>query len=185
MDFTSYSIMSPRPALAISLYVRGRRALVVGDDPVAAERVVRLKEAGAEVVLVSAADYVASLCQGAFVVLCCDAAAATAVSADARKHSALTYVLDRPDLSDFAMPALVQRGPVQLAITTSGQAPALARRLREEFRRLFASSGTMLDELVAELARVRIELPPTTRKDRLNEIARRLHIDGRIEIAKE
>lgn len=174
--------MSLRPALAIALYVRGRRTLVIGEGPIADERVARLTEAGAEVVSVSAANYATTACQGAFLVLCCDAALGEPVARDARANGALAYVLDRPDLSDFAMPALVQRGPLQLAISTSGQAPALARRLREEFKRLISSSGAALDELVAELARLRLELPPAVRKERLNEIARRLRIDGRIDV---
>lgn len=40
-------------------------------------------------------------------------------------------VVDRPDLSDFLTPSIIDRGDVVVAISTGGSAPALGRRLRE------------------------------------------------------
>src|SRR5262245_22399312 len=107
-------MMSPRPALAVSLYVLGRRCLVIGEGAMAAERVSRLSAAGAEVVLVPKAAYRPELCSGAFMVFICDATLASTVARDARVRGGLVYVLDNPELSDCAMPALVRRGPVQI-----------------------------------------------------------------------
>src|SRR5439155_20383409 len=44
---------------------------------------------------------------------------------------------DQPEYSTFTLPALVQRGPLRIAISTSGVSPALAKRLREDLEPLF------------------------------------------------
>lgn len=48
----------------------------------------------------------------------------------ARAEGALVNVIDRPELSDFIVPAIIDRGSVVVAISTGGAAPVLARRLR-------------------------------------------------------
>ena len=53
------------------------------------------------------------------------------VWAEATTERALLNVVDVPSLCSFIAPAVVERGPVSVAISTSGQSPALARRLRE------------------------------------------------------
>jgi siroheme synthase (precorrin-2 oxidase/ferrochelatase) len=166
----------------VSLYVSGRRCLVVGSGPLAEERVGRLRDAGAVVELVAAERYHAGLCDGAFLVFACDAAIAPAVSADARGRGILVYCLDLPDLSDLAMPALARRGPLSIAISTDAVAPALSRRLREELERLLATGGEALDELIAELGRRRDELPRGGRKETLSALAGTLSIEGRIRV---
>jgi siroheme synthase-like protein len=145
----------------------------------AAERSSRLAAAGAEVVSVPRAEYRADLLADAFMVFCLDAGLAPTVSRDARLRGVLVYVLDRPDLSDCAMPALVRRGPVQNAVSTDGHAPALARRLREELERLLATVGLDFDAFVAELARRRED---RLGRDGLYEEASRLSIEGRVKI---
>jgi siroheme synthase-like protein len=150
----------------------------------AAERASRLSAAGAEVVSVSRAEYRADLLAGLFMVFCLDAGLAPTVSRDARLRGVLVYVLDKPDLSDCAMPALVRRGPVQIAISTDGHAPSLARRLREELERLLAANGPELDAFVAELAQLREDLPGSQR-DALYELASRLSIEGRVKIRRD
>ena len=56
---------------------------------------------------------------------------------EARRHGVLCNVVDAPDLCDFYYPAIVQRGALQIAVSTSGQSPALAQRLRKELEDQF------------------------------------------------
>jgi precorrin-2 dehydrogenase/sirohydrochlorin ferrochelatase len=175
-------MMSPRPALSVSLYVLGRRCLVVGEGPMAAERAGRLSAAGAEVVLLAKSEYRADLLSGVFMVFCCDASMGPAVSRDARMRGVLVYVLDLPDLSDLAMPALVRRGPVQISVSTDGIAPSLSRRLREQLEHLLAANGVEFDAFVEDLARQREETLSPARRERLYDVASRLVIEGRVKI---
>ena len=58
------------------------------------------------------------------------------LSAAARKANIPVNVVDRPDLSNFVTPGIVDRDPVLVAIGSSGAAPVLVRRLREQIERL-------------------------------------------------
>ncbi|MBV9540491.1 MAG: siroheme synthase [Alphaproteobacteria bacterium] len=56
---------------------------------------------------------------------------AEALTRAARASGVLVNVEDVPELCDFHVPAIVRRGDLVLTASTGGQAPGLARRLRE------------------------------------------------------
>jgi siroheme synthase-like protein len=55
----------------------------------------------------------------------------------ARRSGALCNAVDDPPNCDFYYPAVVRRGSLQIAISTSGESPSLAARLRAELERQF------------------------------------------------
>lgn len=53
-----------------------------------------------------------------------------AVAEQAKAHNIPVNVVDQPDLSDFIVPSVLSRPPLQVAISSGGGAPVLARLLR-------------------------------------------------------
>src|SRR3546814_9966530 len=80
-----------------------------------------------------------------------DAVVNRAVADAARERSLLVNVVDDADLSSFHVPARVERGPLQVAISSGGGAPMLARRLREQLERQLDESLGRSEEHTSEL----------------------------------
>ena len=55
-----------------------------------------------------------------------------AVFAEAEERGCLVNVVDVPELCNFIVPSVVRRGPFQIAISTAGAAPAVAKRVRRK-----------------------------------------------------
>ncbi len=61
------------------------------------------------------------------------------VAKESKRLSIPLNVADNPDLGDFIVPSVVRKGPVVVAVSTSGLLPVLARKLKEEIElKLFA-----------------------------------------------
>lgn len=92
---------------------------------------------------------------------------------EATRRGVLCNIVDVPALCDFYYPAVVQRGALQIAISTAGQSPALAQRLRKE---LEAQFGTEYDAWLEQLGDERDKLfaerrDPDERKRLLHDLA--------------
>lgn len=161
----------------VNLRLAGRRVLVVGGGKVARARVLGLREAGAQVDVVAPRlddelDALAragaitaarrawqpdDLAGAAIVVVAIDDREASArIAGAARARGVPCTVADQPALCDFTMPSVGRRGPITVAVSTGGLAPALAARLR---RRLVATIGDDDVAIAHGSAAVRRALP--------------------------
>jgi precorrin-2 dehydrogenase / sirohydrochlorin ferrochelatase len=71
---------------------------------------------------------------------------------EAQSRRILCNVVDVPEQCDFYYPAVVQRGDLQIAISTSGQSPSLAQKIRQQLERQY---GPGYAHWVAELGETR------------------------------
>jgi uroporphyrin-III C-methyltransferase / precorrin-2 dehydrogenase / sirohydrochlorin ferrochelatase len=63
-----------------------------------------------------------------------------AVAAAAHEAAIPVNIVDRPELSSFIIPSIVDRSPVTIGISTNGTSPVLARRLREQIETLLPAN---------------------------------------------
>lgn len=72
-----------------------------------------------------------------------------AVAAAANGAAIPVNIVDRPDLSCFIVPSIVDRAPVTIGISTNGTSPVLARRLREQIESLLPANLGRLAQFLA------------------------------------
>jgi siroheme synthase-like protein len=101
---------------------------------------------------------------------------------EAERRGVLCNVVDVPEYCDFYYGAVVRRGDLQIAISTNGQSPSLAQKLRQQLERQF---GPAYAQWVAELGETRrhvlaSDLDPERKRDLLHSLASRQALDAAI-----
>jgi uroporphyrin-III C-methyltransferase/precorrin-2 dehydrogenase/sirohydrochlorin ferrochelatase len=141
-----------RGAFPVFLDLAGRPCLVIGDGAEAERKASLLARAGA--VVRRSGDFAAELLEDVALVIVAGVppTVAEAASRAARERGVLVNVVDEPLLCSFIMPAIVDRAPVVIAISTGGAAPGLAAALR---RALDRALPRRLGELALLAARFR------------------------------
>ena len=183
--------------------LEGRAVLVVGAGHVAESRIASLLETGARirVVALQATEQVREWArsgrialeerafspvdlEGAFLVVVGTSSRELneLVFREAQQRGVLCNVVDVPEQCDFFYPAVVRRGDLQIAISTSGQSPSLAQKLRQQLERQF---GPGYAAWVAELGETRREvlrssLDPERKRYLLHSLASREAVDAMI-----
>jgi uroporphyrin-III C-methyltransferase/precorrin-2 dehydrogenase/sirohydrochlorin ferrochelatase len=172
----------------IVLKVEGRRALVVGGGKQAARKAELLLDAGAEVAVIAptleedfarlsrnprlrhlGATLDAEALDGCVLVIGAseaDESLNERLYGLATKREIPVNVVDCPELCSFLMPAVVNRAPLMVAVSTGGQAPILSRILRARFESLLPTAyGSLTEFAGAQRARVKNAVPdPTLRR---------------------
>ena len=175
----------------VFLDLNRRRCLVVGGGEVAASKAQQLLRSNAEILVVAprvGEEILAMEQQGKLrreargfmpddVVGCALVIAATAdkevnvrVAEAAKADNVPVNVVDNPALCSFIMPSVVDRDPVQIAVSTGGASPVLARLLRVKLETLIPASYGRLATVVREFrGRVKQRFPEFRQRRRFWE----------------
>jgi precorrin-2 dehydrogenase/sirohydrochlorin ferrochelatase len=176
--------------------LEGRRCLVVGAGKVGEPKIGALIDTGARIHVISLEaseavhewanagkmtleirGFAAEDLAGIFLAVVATASSALneSIYREAQKRGVLCNVVDVPDLCDFYYPAVVRRGDLQIAISTSGQSPSLAQKLRQQLERQF---GPGYARWIVELGETRrlvlaSDLDPKRKSELLHSLASR------------
>ena len=158
----------------VSLALEGRPCVVLGGGPLAVQKMEGLLGAGARVTVIAAEaeaeirraavegrvrldgrDYLPGDLEGAWLAI--DASGRddinTATRREAEERRVLLNVVDRAQLCDWIAPAIVRRGPLQVAVSTSGESPFLASALRRRLEQDLGEEWEPFVRLVGHLRR--------------------------------
>jgi precorrin-2 dehydrogenase / sirohydrochlorin ferrochelatase len=156
----------------VNLDIKKKNCLVVGGGPVGTRKVKTLIGCGAKVTLVSPfateklekmaqnhkitwhkRSYEASDLDDAFLVIGAtdDEVLNTQISHDAEKQNKLCNIADRPEVCNFILPAIVQKDDLIIAISTSGQSPAFAKKLKKELEKQFGDEYTVFLKMMGAI----------------------------------
>ena len=94
---------------------------------------------------------------------------------EAQRRGVLCNVVDVPEYCDFFYPAVVRRGDLQIAISTAGQSPSLAQKIRQQLERQFGEGYAGWVEQLGETRRLILasDLDQATKWELLHSLASR------------
>ncbi len=200
--------MAANSGFQISLDVRGWPVLVIGGNEEAADKVQRLLDAGAKVTVVSPTlheglrklagsakiihrgrHFRANDLESVILVLNTlrdDRELAHSLIRLAREQKFLIWSVDQPDVSNVVMPAVVSSGHVRVAISSSGQAPALSGFMKEDLERILDGEFAAFVDWLAQLREQAKANEPDTEKRRtlLREALDGFRLLGKVQYPK-
>lgn len=155
----------------VNISLRGRLVLMVGAGRVGRRKLEKLLRAGARMRLVEPAPdqsvldlvsggrleleavYRPELMEGVSLVFAASSEPELnrSVAAEARSRGLWVNVADAPEMSDFVLPAVVERGEFRIAVSTGGGSPALAAQAAVRLREMFGPEYGPLAGLLARL----------------------------------
>jgi len=172
--------------LPVFLRLHARPVVVVGGGQVALRKALWLRRAGAQVTVVAphlhpelgqrvargelthiAARFSSAQLVHAVAVVAAtdDRTANAAVAAAARERRVPVNVVDDAELSSFIFPAIIDRSPIVVAVSSAGHSPVLARRVREQIEALLPERlGALARFMGARREALRRALAPRARR---------------------
>ncbi len=158
----------------VYLDLRGRTSVVVGGGEVAERKSIALFDAGADLIIVSPVlrhtlqqladrnkvlhrtkNFEENDVRGAFLAVAAtdDPQVNEFVARSCRKAGVLVNVATSPDAGTFIVPSVVERGDLLIAVSTCGDSPALARKVREDLERIYGPEYAVFLERMSLLRR--------------------------------
>ncbi len=170
------------------LDLRDRQVVVVGGGPIAARKIALVEQSGARIRIVApsltdtlaaardagrlehlARDFLPEDVVGARLVIAAtaDRVVNRAVAAAAEQHGIIVNVVDDLELSSGILPAIIDRSPIIVAVSTGGTAPALARRVRARLESVVDESlGRIAAFTASWRGRIRVAIPDLSTRRR-------------------
>ena len=160
------------PYFPIFLDLDNQKVVVVGGGEVAERKIKNLLVSGCQIYIVSphltphlrqlvtkgkvhhpSYDLLGKLMDDAAMVIAAtdDPEVNSQIASKAKGHGLLVNVVDQPGECNFIMPSIVKRGDLQIAISTGGKSPALAKKIRKEMEAMFGPEYAPLTELLGLL----------------------------------
>jgi len=157
----------------IFLKLEGRKILIVGGGKVAEEKIYAVLRSATDVTVVAkkvsakirewveaglvrhiADEYSPGMVRQYFLVIACTDSEAVnrKIYEETQQAGVLCNAVDDPSYCDFYAPAVVRRGEFQIAISTGGNSPALAQRVRKKLEQQY---GEEYESWIGWLGRMR------------------------------
>lgn len=170
------------PYYPIYLDIENRDVIIIGGGNVCARKAETMLRYGARVTVVApeftteiegwARDgklavrrkqYEASDLAGATIVIAStdDQVVNEQIAADCRARRIPVNVVDVTPLCEFIVPAIVERGSIQIAVSTGGKSPALARTLKEDLQRTVGPEYAEVNDVLGSLREAAKAVLPT------------------------
>jgi precorrin-2 dehydrogenase/sirohydrochlorin ferrochelatase len=171
------------------LNLSGRSVVVVGEGPAAERKASSFLRFGADVTVISQKstdrlremeaegligleqrEYARGDLEGVALVVCAGASAEVSrqVYRDADARGCPVNVGGVPELCNYLIPTSLRRGPLQIAISTSGAAPSVAKRLRDEIRATYGEEWGSYVTLLGDVRGLAFDsISDTAERDRV------------------
>jgi precorrin-2 dehydrogenase/sirohydrochlorin ferrochelatase len=168
----------------VFLNLESKKVVVIGGGSVTARKITSLLKARADVTVVSPRltkvllaekrkkrirhinrSYAKKDLAGAFLVIA--ATDSQTINAKVAQDSpALVNVVDVPSECNFIAPSVIKRGPLMVAISTSGTSPALSKAIRKEVEQLYGPDFSLFLSFVKKVrAKALVEIKEKRKRE--------------------
>jgi siroheme synthase-like protein len=170
------------PYYPIYIDIEDRNVLIVGGGTVCARKAETMMRYGGRVTIVSPAitdeiaawerdealsvhrkKYEEADLHGASIVIAStdDPCVNARVARDCRRRKIPVNVVDVTHLCEFIVPAIIEKGSIQIAISTGGKSPALGRTLKEDLQRTIGPEYAEVNDILGTLRKSAKSVLPT------------------------